>query len=514
MPSHRIAVIGAGIGGLVAALDLAQQGQEVVVFERAATPGGKLREACLGGQRLDVGPTVLTLRAVFADIFARAGARLEDHLTLHPADILARHAWSAEERLDLFAERERTIEAIGAFAGPADAAGYRRFMVDAARLYAALDDSFLRADRPSFLGVLRGAGRGGLRALAGISPFRTLWQALETYFRDPRLRQLFGRYATYCGASPFLAPATLALIAHVEQEGVWLVEGGMYRLATALAGLAAARGAVIRYGSEVTSIDLAGGRVAGVTLASGEVVAANAVIVNADSRALATGLFGSAAKAALPCRYARAPASLSALTWAMLASARGFPLLRHTVFFARDYAAEFEAILARGELPGEPTVYVCAEDRGADEAPPPAGAERLFLIVNAPAARAGRPLTDSEIERCETEAFSLLERAGLTLERRQGAMRRTTPAEFASLFPASEGALYGRALNGWRAAFRRPTAPTRVPGLYLAGGSVHPGPGVPMAALSGQLAAARVLADLASTSRSRQVAMPGGISMR
>jgi hypothetical protein len=151
-----------------------------------------------------------------------------------------------------------------------------------------------------------------------------MWRALGDYFRDPRLRQLFGRYATYCGSSPFQAPATLMLVAHVEQEGVWLVEGGMHRLAVALEGLAERRGATFRYGAEAAEILVAGGKVAGVRLASGERLDADAVVLNADVAAVAAGRFGPAAAGAVP-KVPRSSRSLSAVTWALHARTEGFP---------------------------------------------------------------------------------------------------------------------------------------------------------------------------------------------
>ena len=234
MRTCRVAVIGAGVGGLAAALALAAHGLEVVVLERAAAPGGKMREIALGDARLDAGPTVFTMRWVLEEIFAEAGAALDAHLALRPAAVLARHAWDGDGgRLDLHADPARSAEAIGEFAGPAEARGYLAFCDRARRIYATLERPFIRAPRPSMLSLITAAWPAGLAELWGVSPFATLWKALGDHFRDARLRQLFGRYATYCGSSPFLAPATLMLIAHVEQQGVWLVEGGMHRVARA-----------------------------------------------------------------------------------------------------------------------------------------------------------------------------------------------------------------------------------------------------------------------------------------
>jgi 1-hydroxycarotenoid 3,4-desaturase len=349
--------------------------------------------------------------------------------------------------------------------------------------------------------------------MRGISPFSTLWRALGEHFRDPRLRQLFGRYATYCGSSPFLAPATLMLVAHVEQDGVWLVAGGMHRIAVALAGLAAARGAVFRYGAEVREVLAEGGRASGVVLASGERIAADAVVVNADAAAVAAGMLGAGVARAAP-RIAPAQRSLSAVTWAMRVRAAGFPLVRHNVFFSADYEAEFRDIFRRGALPGEPTVYVCAQDRDDGGAGGPDGPERLLCLVNAPATGDQRPFSASEIAQCEERMIRLLARCGLTLERAPERTSITTPEAFDRLFPATGGALYGQATHGAMASFQRPGARTKVPGLYLAGGSTHPGPGVPMAALSGRLAAASVMADRTSSAASRRPAMRGGMSMR
>lgn len=510
MRQVRVAIIGAGVAGLVAAVLLARQGVAVTIFEKEETPGGKIRQ--VGAARIDGGPTVFTLRGVLDEIFAEAGQALSDHLTLHPAEILARHAWSSSERLDLHADRDHSADAIGAFAGPAAARGYLRFCADAARVYRTLEQPFIRAAAPRLDGLVRGVGLRGLPDLWQIKPFLTLWSALGTYFEDPRLRQLFGRYATYCGSSPFLAPATLMLVAHVEQEGVWLVEGGMHRLAAALADLARALGARIRYGAEVCEIVTEGGRVAGVRLRPGDRIDADAVVLNADVAAVAAGLFGRDAARAAPATPASAR-SLSAVTWAIEAETEGFPLDRHNVFFSADYAAEFTDIFGRGRLPGEPTVYVCAQDRGAPGPGRPFGPERLLCLVNAPATGDTHPFDAAEIQECEQRTFGLLERCGLRIRRRPETTTVTTPAGFARLFPGTGGALYGQASHGWRASFTRPGVRTRVTGLYQAGGSTHPGPGVPMAALSGRMAAACLLSDFASIRRSGRTVMSGGMSM-
>lgn len=513
MRSERAVVIGAGVGGLAAALLLAARGFAVTVLERGAAPGGKMRELRLGGAGIDGGPTVFTMRWVLDELLAEAGFATDDHLCLQPLSILARHAWDRDGgRLDLYADRARTAEAIARFAGPAEARGYLAFCHRARAVFETLEAPFLRSNRPTPLTLVGRAGLGGLGRLWGVSPFSTLWSAVCAHFRDDRLRQLFARYATYCGASPFFAPATLMLIAHVEQTGVWSIEGGMHRLARTLADLATARGATLRCGAEVAEILAERGRVSGVRLADGERVEAEWVIVNADVAALSAGLFGEAARRAVPSQE-RVPRSLSALTWTMHAQAEGFPLTRHTVFFSRDYPAEFRAIFAGRQLPAEPTVYVCAQDRG-DAGEAPGGAERLLVLVNAPATADQSPPSPEEIDRCRTATFALLERCGLRITVASEACRTTGPVEWNRLFPATGGALYGRALHDWKASFQRPGSRTRLPGLYLAGGSVHPGPGVPMAMMSGRLAVSALIEDRASTRRSSRAAMLGGTSMR
>ena len=511
MPGDRVVVIGAGIGGLACALSLALQGLDVTVLEKAPQAGGKMREIEVTGRPIDSGPTVFTMRWVFDALFDAAGTSLERELVLTKAEILARHAWDEGPGLDLFADQKRSAEAIGAFAGKSEAAGFRNFCAEAALIYRTLRHTFLDAPRPGPISLARRIGFTRPGALLAIRPFETMWRALGKHFQDPRLRQLFGRYATYCGSSPFAAPATLMLVAHVEQEGVWLVDGGMQRLADALQRVAAAHGVRFRFNETVCSISVDHGRASGVTLGSGERISADAVVSNADAAALAAGLFGAGVSRSSP-PVRPSARTQSALTWSMLAHTKNFPLLRHNVFFSSDYRAEFDDVLARGRLPQSPTVYLCAQDRGAADGPAPQGQERLFMLVNAPPGGDGTQLTQEDINSCAARSFQRMQASGLIVDCQAGAMVTTTPADFERLFPATGGALYGRASHGWRASFLRPGSRTSLPGLYLAGGSVHPGAGVPMAALSGQLAARRLIADLALTSPYRRAAISGGTS--
>ncbi len=499
MRTPRVIVIGAGAGGLASAIDLAARGLEVLVCERGPEEGGKLRQVHIDGIGIDAGPTVFTMRWIFDRLFADAGDSLESRLTLRPVEVLARHAWRQGGVLDLYADVARSAEAIGDFAGAADARGYREFCTRSAAVYRTLRETFIAAQQPSPVELVRRVGWSRLGEMWATAPHLNLWQVLGQHFRDPRLRQLFGRYATYCGSSPLTAPATLMLVAHVEQDGVWLVRGGMRAVATALANLARRLGATLRMGAAVRRILVERGRVSGVELADGEVLAADAVVYNGDVAALAQGMLGAEVRLAAPDTPPTAR-SLSAVTWCLLASASGFALHHHNVFFAEDYEREFREIFDRGAIAPHPTVYVCAQDRDAQ--PRAAGTsaatapERLLLLINAPANGDTRDWPTEQVEELHERAAALLRDCGLELRGDPRQRIATTPRGFATLYPGSGGALYGRSSVGAMSTFKRPGAASRIPGLYLAGGSVHPGPGVPMATMSGRLAATRLLDDL------------------
>ena len=511
MRSHHVVVVGAGIGGLVSALELAHRGLQVTVVESAQTPGGKMRQVQVDGSLVDSGPTVFTMRWVLDQWLAGMGTSLAELVELEPLHILARHAWRGTDgHLDLFSDIQRSADAIAAFSSPQEGKRFLAFCKQTRALYRTLERPYIRSERPTLASMTLDLGVHGMGVLAGLGPFTTLWRALGKHFHDPRLQQLFARYATYCGASPWSAPATLMLVAQVELDGVWSVKGGMHSVATALAALAAKKGVVFRYGTACKEIDVHGGKACGVVLSSGEHIAADSVIFNGDAAALSGGMLGHKSVPAV--RHTAADKrSLSALTWSMHTPTSGFDLVRHNVFFDNDYASEFDDIFRGRKLPGQGTVYVCAQDRN-DDAVAPGKAERLLCLVNAPPTGDTQLFDASETYACETRSLALLRQCGLQLQPQAHQSVLTTPHHFNQLFPGTGGALYGSATHGWMSAFQRPSSRSKVPGLYLAGGSVHPGPCVPMAAMSGRLAAATLMAHLDSTSRSRRVVISGGMS--
>ncbi len=500
-----VVVIGAGIGGLSAAIRLAASGLPVTVIEAQATPGGKMRTLPSAAGPVDAGPTVLTMRAVFDDLFAVAGTRIEDHLTLIPQPVLARHWWPDGSRLDLFADPQASQAAIAEFAGGQAADEFGRFHRLSAQLYEAFDAPVMQAARPR-LGSIALNAIINPRLWLSLLPRMTLARQMARSFADPRLRQLFGRYATYVGGAPDLSPAVLALIWAAEQRGVWAVQGGMHRLAQVMAALATGLGASITYGVWARRIERQGGRVTAVELSDGRTLACDQVVFNGDPAALLAGLLGNGPQGALTPQAAH-PRSQSAWVWAFAATPQGADLVHHNVFFCADPAREFGPI-GKGQMPDEATLYVCAQDRAAGP-PDPGTVERFEIIMNAPPKATQSP---GEILQCRNRTFPQLARFGLTFDLPPQDAALTTPQGFSHLFPGSQGSLYGRSPVGTLASFQRPGARTQLPGLYLAGGGAHPGAGVPMAALSGRHAAEAILSDLTSASASRRMAMPGGMS--
>jgi 1-hydroxycarotenoid 3,4-desaturase len=280
----------------------------------------------------------------------------------------------------------------------------------------------------------------------------------------------------------------------VEQEGVWIVKGGMRRVADALQKLGEQHGAGYRFNAQVDEIVIEAGRVAAVRLQGGERINCSAVVFNGDASALGAGLLGSAVVRAAP-TVSVAKRSLSAVTWCMQAKTSGFNLHHHNVFFADHYPDEFDALFRRRSMVESPTVYVCAQDRAdiSTQDNDEAHSERLLLLINAPADGDQRQFSEQEISKHSENALSVMRRCGLTIEATSEPAVVTTPRGFNDLFPATGGALYGRANHGPMASFARPGAVSGIPGLFLAGGSVHPGPGVPMATLSGRMAAQAVM---------------------
>lgn len=487
-------MVGAGIAGLSAAALLAHAGRRVTVCEAQPIVGGKARRLPGPAGPVDAGPTVLTMRYVFEELFAETGTRLEDHVSLSPLDILARHYWSDGSCLDLMADKDECEARIAAFSGPRSVQEFRDFTTRTRVLFEAFEQPVMRHARPSPAGVARSLGLSALRVQRALGARPDLAGTLARQFSDPRLVQLFARYATYVGGSPWQCPAVLMLIWRAEAAGVWAIDGGIAALARALASLAASHGATIRMGVAVDCIRVEQGRVAGVTLADGESLDADRIVFNGDPSALGAGLLGPDAATAAP-RTEPGNRSLSACVWTFPGRPQGVELAHHTVFFSDDYRAEFDDLFARRRTPRDPTLYISAQDRkpGRERRDP----ERLMMIMNAPADGDRSRPDRKEIETWTRRAFARLEASGLKLEI-PPPETLTTPWEFAELFPGTGGAIYGAAPHGMMATFRRPMTETKLPGLYLAGGGAHPGPGVAMACLSGRLAAAAIISGRVS----------------
>ena len=499
----RAVVIGAGIGGLSAALRLVHAGLSVTVIDMAEGPGGKMRTRNSVAGPVDIGPTVLTLKSVFETLFHDVGARLSDHVTLIPDDVLARHFWPDGSRLDLFHDHDQSAKAMRDFAGPTAEREFRDFSERARRLYDAFETPVMFAQRPN-LAKLTAQVLQNPRLIPAMAPGRSLAASLSGQFTDPRLQQLFGRYATYVGGSPYQSPAVLALIAHSEARGVWRVQGGMHRLALAMQGLAQNKGAHFRFNSRAVRIERQDDRVCAVQLEDGTRLPADLIVFNGDPKALVDRHLGPAAEQAVPAKSV-ADRSLSAFVWGFAAEPAGVDLAHHTVFFCTDPKAEFDD-LAKGRMPRDGTLYVCAQDRGSDA---PNGSERFEIILNGPA---GHPSTPEDAYTCKTRVFDSLARMGLRFSPTPDITALTMPGDFNRAFPGSDGSLYGLSPHGMMATFQRPTARTRLKGLYLAGGGAHPGAGIPMACLSGRHAAEAIMTDLALTSTCPPTVTRGGMS--
>ena len=495
MSARHAIVIGAGAGGLSASIDLARAGFQVTLLERGNAPGGKMHIRAVDDREVDGGPTVLTMRSIFEQLFADAGACLNDRLTLLESPIIARHAWSHGGVLDLYPDAQRSRQSIQDFAGTDNAAGFERFYSQSARIHQTLSETFMTASKPDPVTLVgRVLRQHHPSSLMAARPAPNLWRALGGFFSDERLRQLFARYATYVGSSPLSTPATLMLIAHVELEGVWLVDGGMHRLAAAMADLGRELGIDLHLNTHVSEVLVKGGKACGVRLEDGTSLPADVVVFNGDTNALATGQLGDEAMRAVKPRSVE-QRGLSALTWCIKGSSSGFGLDHHNVFFESDYPSEFNTLFEKRNIPSKPTVYLCAQDRGPNGSLN--GSERLLMLVNAPADGDRQSWSEDDVARTRDNALAVLERCGLNLGFRDSDCVSTTPNDWHGRFPGSGGSLYGGASHGIWSSFTRPGARSRLKGLYLSGGSVHPGPGVPMATLSGRLAASAVVRDIA-----------------
>lgn len=500
-----VAIIGAGIAGLAAALRLAHAGRYVDVFEAHGEVGGKIRTIETAAGPADAGPTVLTMRDVFDDLFNDVGETLNDHIELIPQDKLARHFWSDGTVLDLFASVDKNVASIAQTFGTKAKEEYLRFHKNTKLLFQKFEAPMMRAKAPSQMHlnalVLRSP-----TLLKAMAPHMTLAKRLSSEFSDPKLAQLFGRYATYVGGAPDQSPAILALIWQAEAGGVWQAKNGMHTLAKTLRTLAELKGARFHINTPIDEISVSDRKVTGLVRANGTSHTARTIVFNGDPAALETGLMGSGPAKAVS-RSTTQPRSHSANVWSFAAIPSRKDLCIHNVFFSDDPTGEFTD-LGWGRVPTDPSLYVHAQDRGQSEAPK--GAERFEIIMNAPPTTKGVDAAGDH-ERCKELTFSILAKMGLRFSPAPDATL-TTPAMFGRLFPGSNGALYGRSPHGLMAAFKRPRARTKISGLYLAGGGCHPGAGVPMATLSGKHAAEAILSDQTSTSTSRQTDTHGGMS--
>lgn len=471
-------VVGGGVGGLCTAIRLGAAGHDVTVFERNEQIGGKLAVFERDGFTFDIGPSLLTLPQVFDDVFQLAGTSLAERLNLVRLDPQFRYFWRDGARLVVHDDNDATATAFDAFAGAG--AAWRDFNERGRRIWDVSERTFFAGPMSNPVDLLsRMESPSDLRT---IDAMRSLNSAARALFDEPRLQQWLGRYATYSGSTPRRAPATLSCIPHVEAEhGCWYPMGGLGALCDALVRVAGKVGVDIQPSSDVERINEDGTSVTGIRLVDGSVFAADVVIANTDAEHLYADLLPN--DAALR-RVRKADRSTSGFAMCLGVSGptpaiEGAPLGHHNVFFSNNAAQEFRQIEA-GQLADDPTIYVCISSF-TDASQAPDGGENWFLLVNTP------PGAEVNTEDYRDLVLRRLGEHGVNLTGRISFAEQITPLDIERLYRSPGGAIYGSSSNGKRAAFTRPANRGARQGLYLVGGSSHPGGGLPLVATSARI---------------------------
>lgn len=475
----NVIVIGAGLAGLATACRLAKAGFAVSVFEKNANVGGKVNFVEAGGFKFDTGASLLTMRHILEELFSFCGRSAADYLEILPLEPICRYFWTDGARFEASQDIEKTEREIEKLE-PRDVSGFRNYLADAKQKYEIAERTFLAKslnDLPKLLTP------NYIPDLLKISTLKTLDRHNAAYFKSAKMRQLFNRFATYNGSSPFQTPATFALIPYVEFGlGAWYVRGGMYEIPRALERLANELGVKILTGAEVEKIIVENKTAVGIRV-NGESIGADFVVANSDAIETYRNL--------LPVRkFQNREPSCSGFVLLLGTRKKFAQLAHHNIFFSDDYRAEFDALFKQKIPAPEPTIYICATSR-TDKTQAPAGHENLFILVNAPDTsgqtdweREKQSYRDLIIRKLEQD-FGL-ERLNDSIDFEQ----IITPADFEKKYRANRGSIYGISSNGFFSAFMRvPNRSREIKNLYFAGGATHPGGGIPLVLLSGKMAA-------------------------
>ncbi len=477
--NKSVIIIGAGLGGLSAACRLAKLGFTVKVLEKNKTVGGKVNCVESIGYTFDTGASLLTMRHVFDELFEFCGRNLTDYLTLQKLDPICRYFWNDGTKFDASENLEKTEEEIAKIE-PRDVESFRKYLADSREKYEISERTFLAKSLNDLPSLIRPKN---LPDLLKISSLKTLAKHNKSSFKSPKFQQLFNRFATYNGSSPYKTPATFALIPYVEFGlGAWYVNGGIYQIPKALEKLAIELGVKFKLDFEVEKINIDNGKASGITLKTGEILVADFVVSNADAIETYRNLLPKP-------KYQKREPSCSGFV-ILLGVKKCFPMLaHHNIFFSDDYKAEFDAIFEQ-KIPAEnPTIYIAATSR-TDASQAPENCENLFILINA-------PYTNSNInwhsiaKTYRNKIVQTLEKAGLVgLENSIEFEQIITPEDFETKYRANKGSIYGMSSNGIFSAFMRvPNKATDVENLYFVGGVTHPGGGMPLVLLSGKMAA-------------------------
>ena len=499
----KVVVIGAGMGGLASAARLARAGFEVEIFESGPLIGGKCRTEWFGDYAFDTGPTLLTLPAVFKDLFKKSGGRLEKEVKLSPIDPAFKYFFADGSELTFpNLDLQKILREMDSTLGKSAGNDWHNLMQRAEAMWDASRNSFIEAEMPTRFSLMK--NKNLLRDLKIIAPWSSLSSVVRHYTSDSRLHKIVERYATYTGSDPRKAPAVLLTIAFMETTfGAWHVDGGIGNLASALGRRCEELGVAIHLNTPVDEITTSQGRATGV-IVNGLAIAADAVVANADAEIVCNQLLkgeGNRAKSERT-KIKKNDKSLSGfslylgLNNARVADSASLPkLAEHNVFFPERYEDEFDDIFKTKIPVRDPAIYICAPHdpemvRGADAQ----NRESWSVLVNAPR---HEPIAghDWSVGAADYAAsiIAKLDALGLRVSERVEIMEFRTPADFEATFHAPGGSIYGAATHGANSVFRRAKNRSPIDGLYLASGSAHPGGGLPMVTIGGELVAEAIL---------------------